>query len=108
MSYTHRLRTYDLTIPGGYCFEEGSKKFICQPMIEAQARAVAAWRLANGRPRGTVQEALVDVDHYNALRLGNNPTFTVPINPTAPATVAFGQSSPIIAPPCHGCGAPVA
>lgn len=105
--YTHRLRTYDVTIPGGYCFEQDGKTFICQPLIEAQARAVAVWRAANGKPRATVQEALVDVDHYNALRLGNNPTYCVPINLTAPNTLSLNNSSPIIAPPCHGCGAPV-
>lgn len=108
---THRLRTYDQAPPGGYPFvqTEGiGRNFPSIPMIEDQAKAVSAFRAGNGLPRASLKEALEDVDCYTCQRLGNMGAFCVEVSPGAPKTVALNESSPIVAPPCKGCGAKVA
>lgn len=104
----YRLRSYDQTPPGGYPFEQTNphKSFPSQPMIEAQASILSRWRKANNVPRSELRECLEDVDHYQCQRLGNMPQFCTPCAGELQA-VALSQTSPIIAPPCHGCGAPV-
>lgn len=69
------LRTYDQTPPGGYPYSQNGVFFPSQPMIEAQAQIVAAYRSANGLPRATVAEALADVDYYTCQRLGFMPDY---------------------------------
>ena len=102
----YQLRGYDQTPPGGYPYQDPSGKlFPSLPLIESQAQTVAAWRSANGKPRATVKEALQDVDHYQCARLGNMGNFCVPCG--GPAGVSLNVSSPIVAPPCKGCGARV-
>jgi hypothetical protein len=107
MSECYRLKSYDVSPPGGYPFQDaGGRKFPAQPLIEAQAQEVSAWRTRNGKPRASVKECLQDVDHYQCQRLGNMRTFCIACDGTA-AAMALNQSSPIVAPPCNGCGAPV-
>lgn len=107
-----RLKSYDQSPPGGFPFAQRYehngvkevKQFPSLPLIEAQAQTVSAWRGGNSLPRASVKESLEDVDHYQCFRLGNNPIYCTC---TDGATVALSQASPIVAPPCHGCGAPV-
>jgi hypothetical protein len=104
----YRLRSYELTPPGGYPYEQTEgihRKFVSQPMIEAQAQAVASFRRANHLPRATALEALEDIDRYTCQRLGNMPGFCVPVDRPGPV-VALGPTSPLVA-PCGGCGAPI-
>lgn len=100
-----RLRTYEITPPGGYPFSQDGINFPSQPMIEAQAKAVSNYRKGNGKPRASIPEALADVDCYQCQRLGNMPQWCIPAD--AQNQVAVAPSAPIIAPPCQGCGAPV-
>lgn len=103
-----RLRSYALIPPGGYPYVQNDGKhrvFPTVPVIEDQARIVADFRKANGLPRGTVREALEDVDRFQCQRLGGMSAFCF-CSDTAPATVALGTQSPIIS-PCAGCGAKV-
>lgn len=103
-----RLRSYEISPPGGYPFEQREgvhRKFPSVPIIEDQARNVAAFRKANGLPRSTITEALSDVDCFQCQRLGNMPSYCVPTDQLN-TPVAIGQTSPIIN-PCKGCGAPV-
>lgn len=105
-----RLRTYELSPPGGYPFEQTTgigRSFPSVPIIEDQARAVAAFRAGNGLPRSSFKEALEDVDCYQCQRLGNINSFCVDTDPQA-HIVAMGPTSPLINPPgCGGCGAPI-
>lgn len=110
MSECYRLKSYDLSPPGGFPYDDpAGKRFPSQPLIEAQAQTVARWRAANGKPRATVKESLQDVDQQTCKRLGNMRQFCVLCDAAAAAaSVALNQSSPIVAPPCGGCGAPIA
>lgn len=101
----YRLRTYEISPPGGYPFSQDGVNFPAQPMIEAQAKAVSNYRKGNGKPRASIPEALADVDCYQCQRLGNMPQWCVPAD--AVNQVALQPTAPIIAPPCQGCGAPV-
>ena len=101
-----RLKTYEVTPPGGYPYlEPDGHKFGSSPMIEDTARRVAAYRASNGRPRASVREALEDVDQYTCQRLGNMAQWCL-CNDQAAGNVSFGPSSPIIT-PCRGCGVKV-
>lgn len=105
----YHLRSYDLSPPGGFPYEqtEGLRKnFPSLPLIEDQAKAVSAFRTRNGLARAGLREALEDVDRFQCLRLGNMPAFCVPCD-QAKGSIALNQSSPIVAPPCHGCGIPI-
>ena len=102
-----RLRSYELSPPGGYPFiDVDGHKFPSVPVIEDQARRVSNYRTLNGKPRASIKESLQDVDAYQCQRLGNMSSFCVPCDTVNPP-VALNTSAPIIAPPCHGCGAPV-
>lgn len=104
----YRLVSYDAPLPGNFPYEQSTgvyKRFPAEPLIEAQARNVAAWRKANGLPRSSVIESLEDVDHYQCSSRGNPKGLCIPCSGAA-AQVALGQSSPIVA-PCGGCGAKV-
>lgn len=108
----YRLRSYDLAPPGGYPYTQTDgirREFPSQPLIEAQAQIVANFRKANGLSRGTVKEALEDVDTFTCHRLGGMSQFCVPRDqsPGAATQYALSAASPVIAPPCKGCGAPV-
>lgn len=107
-----RLRSYELAPPGGYPYIQQNgirREFPSQPLIEAQARIVSDFRKANGLSRPSVREALEDIDAQTCQRLGNMPQFCIPCNQPAgqAQVVALSNSSPIVAPPCAGCGAPV-
>jgi hypothetical protein len=102
-----RLKTYELNPPGGYPFQDSDGKiFLSVPMIEDQAKAVAAYRAKNNRPRASVRESLEDVDSYQCQRLGNMPQWCL-CDGQGAGQVAFGPSSPIVNPGCQGCGAQV-
>lgn len=101
-----RLRTYEISPPGGYCVEQRSFKR-CEPDITALARMLSEYRKGNGLARSGLPECLQDVDRFQCLRLGNNPTFCISVNSAADVVVALNASSPYVAPPCRGCGAPV-
>ena len=103
-----RLRTYEISPPGQYPFEqtgEKPRKFPAQPLIEAQATIVSNYRKGNGLPRSSIPECLADVDCFQCRRLGNIPQWCIPAD--SQNQVALMASAPIIAPPCKGCGAPV-
>ena len=103
-----RLRSYDISPPGGFPYTqtEGIQKaFRSEPMIEAQAQNVANFRKMNGLPRATAKEALLDIDAYTCARLGGMSPFCV--DAEASATGALSTASPIVAPPCASCGAPI-
>lgn len=105
----YRLRSYDQSPPGGFPYEQTQgiyKKFRAEPLIEAIARNVAAWRQANNLPRSSLRESLEDVDQYQCRRLGNPGNFCVSCDGNTTA-VALNNTSPMIAKPCGGCGAPV-
>lgn len=104
-----RLRSYELSPPGGYPYEQRKgvqRKFPSLPMIEAQAAVVADFRRANGLPRASVMEALEDIDRYTCARLGGMSQWCLPVDQEAQSAVALGISSPIVS-PCRGCGAAV-
>ena len=101
-----RLKTYEVTPPGGYPYrEDDGRKFAASPMIEDTAKSVASYRAANNRPRASVREALEDVDRYTCQRLGNMPQWCL-CNEHAEGQIALGSSSPIVS-GCKGCGARV-
>jgi len=102
-----RLRSYDVSPPGGFPFDQvGDKpqKFPAQPMIEAQARIVQSYRKGNGLPRASYAECVEDVDRFQCKRLGNNPTFCIACNSDAPHQLSLPANAPGLA-PCAGCGA---
>lgn len=104
-----RLRSYDVNPPGGFPYEQTIgiyRQFPAVPLIESQAEAVYQFRAGNGLPRASKIEALEDVDCYQCQRLGNPHRFCVETEP-GQAVVSLNASSPIVAPPCRGCGAPV-
>lgn len=104
-----RLRSYDTSPPGGYFFQQfGSKprNFASQPLIEAQAKSVMAYRKGNGLERATLHECIEDVDQYNARRLGNNPQYCIAVSEDQPNAIALSENTPGFV-PCNGCGAPV-
>jgi hypothetical protein len=99
-----RLRSYDFSPPGSYVFTQDGHTF-SGPLIEAVGQQLLSYRKANGKPRATLKECIEDIDHGTCQRLGNMATYCIPC--TEVGAIALGPSSPIIAPPCHGCGAPV-
>jgi hypothetical protein len=101
-----RLKTYDQSPPGSFPYEQrGShpRLFPSEPLIEAQARNVSAYRSGNNLPRASYAESLVDVDNYTCRRLGNNPQFCIPVDAATPNQVALTANAPGLA-PCAGCG----
>lgn len=104
-----RLKTYELTPPGGFPFTEKGpprRQFPSQPMIEAQAVIVSNFRKANNLPRASLKEALQDIDQQTCQRLGNMPQYCTQADP-ATITVSLAASHPIVTGGCKGCGAPV-
>jgi hypothetical protein len=100
-----RLKTYEVTPPGGYPYEdEDGKKFPSVPMIEDQARKVSAYRAKNNRPRASLKECLEDIDSFQCRRLGNMAQWCL-CNEQSAGRVSFGPGNPIVDPPCQGCGA---
>jgi hypothetical protein len=102
----YRLRSYDVSPPGGFAYTQVSgvpHEFPALPMIEAQAEVVLAFRKANGLPFATRLDCLRHIDHQTCARLGNDPVWCVPVEPGAQDT-ALGPTHPYIA-PCLGCGA---
>lgn len=105
----YRLRSYEQSPPGGYCYEEPGFKRRCLPIIEEIARALSGFRKGNGREGSSLVECLRDVDSAQCQRLGNNPIYCIPCGQPAGQVqpVAMQANAPLIAPPCAGCGAPV-
>ena len=105
----YRLRSYELTPPGGYPYEQQGVKprsFPSVPVIEDQARTVAAYRQANGLPRSSYKECLIAVDRQVAARLNNDLAWCVAEDGDTTATIALSPNAPGLA-PCKGCGARV-
>lgn len=107
-----RLKSYELPVPGGYPYEntEGIyRKFPSEPLIEAQAQNVSAFRKGNSLPRSSLAECLQDVDGYTARRLGCHQSFCFndETSSTTNVSVALNQSSPILNTGCGGCGAKI-
>lgn len=101
----YRLRSYDQSPPGSYPYEQTEgirKQFAAVPLIESQAQAVSAFRKGNSLPRASLKESLEDVDRYQCLRLGFNPSYCIPC--AGETVVALNTSSPMVNPPCRGCG----
>lgn len=109
---TYRLRSYDAVPPGGYSYEQTIgiyRAFSAQPLIEAQAQAVSAFRKGNGLPRSDIQEALQDIDAYTCARLGGMSEWCVETSPKAARITALNPSVSVVAggaKGCRGCGAP--
>ncbi len=101
-----RLRSYDISPPGGYPYvqTEGIRKnFPTVPLIEDQARSVSSFRTNNHLPRASVVESLEDISNFTCTRLGGMAAYCIDSeNPG----VALSTASPIIS-PCKGCGAQV-
>ena len=102
----YRLRTYDISPPGGYCVEQGAFNR-CEPDITALARMLLEYRKGNGKGRATLAECIQDCDRFQCLRLGNNPQYCIAADAQIQMQVSINQTSPYIAPPCRGCGATV-
>lgn len=105
-----RLRTYDQIVRGGYIFEQyGQKtlKFGPEPVIEAVARQVWKFRMANGLPRATYREAVEDVDQFNCRARGNDPSICIEVTDPDAHVINMMENTPGISGPCKGCGAPV-
>ena len=102
-----RLRSYDQSPPGGYCYVEPGFPKMCVPVIEDIARGLSAYRKGNGKPRASVAECLQDVDQFQCARLNCDSRFCVSTSTQAGAApvVAINASHPIVS-PCIGCGIP--
>lgn len=104
-----RLRSYDQPIPGGYHYVQaypgGSRNFQ-GPIIETLAQAVANFRAGNGIAGATPKEALIDIDHYNAMRLGCHRLYTIKLIDGGQQIAINPAVSPTIT-PCKGCGGTV-
>jgi hypothetical protein len=102
-----RLRSYDTVIPGGLIYDQpynGGVKHFAGPLIETLAQAVAGFRSGNNLPRATPKEALIDIDQFNAMRLGCHKKYTVMLDSNNQQQTALNSAiSPTIT-PCKGCG----
>ena len=101
-----RLRSYETNPPGGYPFEQAGSPgriFRAEPMLEAQARNVQAFRKGNGLARSSYAECIQDVDTYTCARLGNNPQYCLECEQPG---MALAANAPGLT-PCAGCGAKV-
>lgn len=104
-----RLRSYEMGQPGGFPYDQpGAKprRFTTQPLIEATARIVLAYRKGNGLERATLKECIEDIDRFQCARMGNNPRFCVQCNQDNPSEISMASNAPGLV-PCKGCGAPV-
>lgn len=102
-----KLRSYDISPPGGFPYvqEQGIRHvFPSIPMIEDQARNVAAFRRANNLDRSSVADSLADVDAFQCKRLGCMTNYCVD---TENPSMAIAASAPVLQGRCKGCGAPV-
>lgn len=103
-----KLKSYDVVPPNCFSYEQTqgiARSFHREPVIEAVAKAVSAFRKGNGLPRAGLRESLEDVDWYNAtVVLRGDPRFT---SPTSGPAVAVGDTAAILNEGCKGCGAPV-
>lgn len=105
----YRLKSYKNPVPGSFYYEQTEgiqRKFGPLPMPESIANDVTSFRKANGLPRATYAEALLDVDCYTCARLGNDPAYCWPVAGTfAPATDPNSHS--YTQKRCRGCGASI-
>lgn len=108
----YRLKSFDQSPPGSYPFTQRAsqgfvtREFPAEPLIEAQARAVSAYRSGNNLPRSSYAESLADISIQTCWRLGNNPIFCIPVDAATPNQVALAANAPGLA-PCAGCGVKV-
>lgn len=104
---TCRLKSYDAVPPNCYSYTQTEgivRRFGREPVIEALAKAVSAFRQGNRLPRASIRETLEDVDEYNAVVvLGCDARWT---NRTETGGVALAEGSGVLA-GCKGCGAPI-
>ena len=104
-----RLRSYEVVPPGGYPYENTQgiyRKFPSEPLIEAQARALSAFRKGNGLQRSSVTECLQDIDEYTCRRLGCPHQLCVSTDAANPQ-IALSSSSPVLGGGRGCCGAAV-
>lgn len=108
-----RLRSYELSPPGGYRYVQPNEPdgkgrvFRGEPMIEQLSRNVSNYRKGNGLPRASYAECLEDVDRFMAnIILKSSPTWTVQIDADSPDTIPLLDSAPGLK-PCVGCGIPI-
>ena len=95
-----RLISYDNPLPGGYYFSQDGHTWK-GPTIESVAQPLLAYRSANGKPRATYKECVIDVDCYQCQRLGNNPRFCTG---QSEGVISMASNAPGLE-PCKGCGA---
>jgi hypothetical protein len=99
-----RLRSFDSTPPGGFPYVQTEgihRTFPSVPLIEDQAKRVAAFRRGNKLPRATVSEALDDVSTYTCARLGAGNAFCSDTD----IPFQFAAHQGVASAPCAGCGA---
>jgi hypothetical protein len=104
-----RLRSYDSSPPGAYPFSQGGEKphrFPAEPMIEAQAHNLRAYRVGNHLPRSSYAECLEDVSTFQCFRLNNDPKYCVECSEDGMSNIALSPDAPGLQ-PCKGCGAHV-
>ena len=103
-----KLRSYDVNPPGGYSYQQTqgiARAFPSEPLIEALAKNISAFRTGNNLPRASILECLEDADRYNCARLGCNKAWCVDIgSATGIQTTSINPTHPLVA-PCKGCGA---
>lgn len=110
MKCRYLIRSYDYAPPGSWTFWQttgADRKFGPDPSVENLARTVAGFRAGNGLPRATVREALFDIGCYTCFRINNDPAFCNPFQEGSAEVVGFNETSPTVAAPCAGCGAPI-
>src|ERR1017187_4024655 len=103
----YRLRSYDQTPPRCYVFQQTGVKarfFTAQPLIEAQAKIVFAYRKGNHLPGSTYRECLLDIDRYCANNvLHGDSRYTVAVESDSAGTIPLQANAPGLS-PCAGCG----
>jgi hypothetical protein len=110
MKCRYRIRSYDYAPPGSWTYWQTqgiSRQFGPDPSVENLARVVASFRAGNGLLRATVKEALFDIGCYTCFRINNDPSFCNAVEEGFTEVVGFNETSPVVAAPCAGCGAPI-
>lgn len=106
MKCTHVLRSFDINPPGNYFYLQTQglrREFGPSPDIIALGNEVYQFRKGNDLQRATLKESIDDISCYVCFCLGGMSSYCVPINNPNTA-LALNASSPVVAPPCSGCG----
>lgn len=99
-----RLINHNDVLPGAFRYEDrqmGSHRFGPNEDIDKLAAEVSSFRTANKLKRATVEECLIDVDRFNAARVGGNPRWCVPVD----SEVIHSEAAARRGTGCKGCGA---